>query len=164
MQIFLIVIFCIITSCGFSPVYSQKDDNTELAVKLASVDVKPIKSIIGQQYVNALVDALDPSGINQDKQYILEANVTKSTVPLAIEKDRTISRYKVVVSVEYKIKEIETDKYIANGSASSEADYDKVVSDYATYVSENDTMKRAIKELAQDTKVRVISDLLRVQP
>jgi LPS-assembly lipoprotein len=150
-----------ITSCGFSPIYSQEGDNADIASKLLSVEVKPINTLIGQQYVKALEDVLDPSHIGATKNYIIEVNLNKSVLPLAIEQDRTITRYKVVVTADYSIKEISGGKILSRGILKNEADYDKVDSDYATHVSENDTASRTIRELAKDTKVKIISALLK---
>lgn len=155
------IIFLGISGCGFSPMYAQNGDNAELSAKLASVEIKPIKTLIGQEYRNALEDVLDPSHIGAVKEYVMEANLSKNVLPLAIERDRTVTRYKVVIVVDFTLKEIVSGKVISKGQLKNDTDYDRVNSDYATYVSENDTTNRAIREIAQDTKIRIISALLK---
>lgn len=150
-----------LSACGFTPIYSQKADNTAIAEKLASVEVKPIKTLMGQQYVNALKDILDPKNMSAVSEYTIEASLKKDVMPLAIERDRTVTRYKVIIVAEYKLKEQLSGKVVSTGTVKGAADYDRVDSDYATYVSENDTTSRVIKELAQDTKIKIISALLR---
>lgn len=149
------------SACGFTPLYAQKGDNAAAAAKLASVQIKPIKTLIGQEYVTSLEDVLDPSGVGASKEYLFEAEVSKGVSPLAIERDTTVTRYKVIVTATYRIRQISTDKIIASGTVKAESDYDRVDSDYATYVSENETVSHAIKELAQDTKIRIIGALLK---
>ncbi len=156
----LLLCLLIVTACGFSPVYSQKDTNEDIAAKLATIRISPIKSILGQEYVNALQDVLDPAHLQAVPEYVINATLTKDTQALAIERDRTVTRYKVIIFVDYKLQEIATGKIISSGKIKNEADYDKVNSDYATYVSENATAIRAIRELAQDTKIRIISALI----
>lgn len=159
--LWVIIILLSFAACGFSPVYTQNGDNAEIAAKLASVEIRPIRTLIGQEYVNALEDVLDPASRGVAKEYVIEANLGKNVLPLAIERDRTVTRYKVVIIVDYSLKEIASGKVLSQGTIKNEADYDKVNSDYATYVSENDTTSRAIRELAQDTKIRIISALLK---
>lgn len=156
-----LVFACLVlnASCGFTPMYAKHEDNTDISAKLATVGIKPIKSLIGQAYVNSLEDVLDPSHMGASKDYIIEAEISKDMQPLAIEQDRTVTRYKVIVTASYKLKEISSGQVIASGSVTGRSDYDKVDSDYATYVSENETTKRAIRELAQDTKIKIIAAL-----
>ncbi len=155
------LILLIISSCGFTPVYSKQGDNAEIAAKLSSVEVKPIKTLIGQEYVNALQDVLDPGRVGAVKDYEMEVTITKAVSPLAIERDRTVTRYKVAVTANYKLKASADGKIISSGTLKGESDYDKVDSYYATYVSDDDTTRRVIRELAQDTKIRIISALLK---
>lgn len=149
------------SGCGFSPIYAQKGDNAEVAAKLSSVQVKPIKTLMGQEYVTSLEDTLDPARTGASKEYLLEADLNKTVTPLAIERDTTVTRYKVEIIVTYKLKEISTGKIVSSGTVKGESDYDRVESDYATYVSETDTTTHAIKELAKDTKIRIIGALLK---
>ena len=150
----------LLSACGFTPIYSQKN-NSELSKKLAAIKVTPIHNLMGQKYVSALEDVLDPKNTHTANKYIIDAVLYKYVRPLAIEQDRTVTRYKVVVNVEYTLKDQADGKIISKGRIKGEADYDRVESDYATYVSENDTTDRVIKELAQDTKIKIISALLK---
>jgi len=148
-----------LTGCGFTPMYAQNADNEETAAKIAAVEVKPLKTIIGQEYIVALRDVLDPGHVGAVPLYTLEVGVNRNTMPLAIAQDRTVSRYKVVVTVDYTLKEIATGKVLSKGVIQNEDDYDSVSSYYATYVSDNESAKRAASELAQDTKIKIIAAL-----
>jgi hypothetical protein len=141
--------------------YAQNNQNDEISVKLAAVEIKPATTLIGQEYRSALQDVLDPANSGAVKEYLIEANVNKDIFPLAIERDRTVTRYKVAVIVDYSLQEIASGKVISKGKIKNEAEYDRVDSDYATYVSENSTASRAIREAAQDTKIRIIAALLK---
>ena len=152
----------IITACGFHPIYAQKnEDNTETAAKLAAVEIKPINSIVGQEYVIALKEVLDPSQSGAIPLYAFEASINKDTMPLAITQNRTVSRYKVVITVNYALREIATGKILSKGSIKNDDDYDSVSSYYATYVSDNESAKRAAHALAQDTKIKIIAALIK---
>jgi LPS-assembly lipoprotein len=157
---FLILAFLILVSgCGFTPMYAQNSENAAVAAKLAAVEIKPIKTIVGQQYVVALKDVLDPSHSGAAPEYSFEATVERSTSPLAIAQNRTVSRYKVLVIVDYTLKEIATGKVLSKAVIRNEDDYDNVSSYYSTHVSENESAKRAVRELAEDTKIKIIAAL-----
>lgn len=156
-----IIAITFLSSCGFSPMYAQNGENAAILSKLASVEIRPIKTIIGQEYVNSLEDVLNPSHVSAAKDYIIEADVNKDTQALAIEQDRTVTRYKVVVTASYTLKEKSSGKVISSGNVRGQSEYDRVDSDYATYASETETTSRAIRELAQDTKIRIIAALLK---
>lgn len=149
-------------SCGFTPLYSTNQEyNQNVADKLASIEVKPIKTIMGQEYTTALEDILNPNHLQTQKEYIIESSLGKDVSPLAIERDRTVTRYKIAITVKYTLKEKDTGKQIDSGSVRGEADYDRVESDYATYVSENDITSRVIREIVRDTRIKVIAAFLR---
>lgn len=144
-------------SCGFKPVYGKKIVNQEMVDRLETVKVKPINTILGQEYVMALSDALNPGAVSREPSYIIEASVKDSVQSLVVERNRTVTRYKVVIFVDYVLKDIASGGQIIKGTIKNEADYDKVSSDYATYVAEVETKKRAIRELANDTKLRIMT-------
>ena len=153
----IIVIFAIlfIASCGFTPVYQQQDANS--ADILASVSVVSSRDLDGQSFSTKLEDLLNPNAKQIDKKYRIDTKLTKSKTPFAIQQDRTITRYKISVLVKYTIVELTTNKVVDQGTLKREGGFDVVESDYGSYISEEDTTKRIIKELAEDANIRIIS-------
>lgn len=160
MKKFLIILLLSLTSCGFSPVYSNDSSHMSSVVKLASIEVNTSYGLMQQLYKTELEDLLNPDQRVQEKLYKVDIDITKALVPIAIEQDRTITRYKVVVSGNYTLKD-NSNKVISTGKLRSEGSYDKVESDYGTYISEDDTTKRIIRQLAEDTRNRLMIALVR---
>jgi hypothetical protein len=155
----LIIIF-IVTSCGFTPVYQTVEGDSANAKKLASVKVESSHNLMGQYYSNNLSDLLNPTSLQIEPKYRISTDLKKHRIPFAIQQDRTITRYKVVIEVNYKLVNMENGDVIDEGRLHREGGYDKVDSDYATYVSDEDTTKRIVKELAEDTRIRIMASLI----
>jgi LPS-assembly lipoprotein len=158
-----IAIVFLLCSCGFKPVYQQTNyvDGSETASDaLASVDVIAQHDLNGQFFQTTLTDLLNPTAKAAPKKYRLDVKLDKSETALSIEQDRTITRYKVTVTAKYKLTDTDTSKIISEGALRRDSDYDKVTSDYATYVSAEDSARRATKELASDMKLKVIAALM----
>ena len=151
-----------LAACGFTPVHKSMESDSEFSEKLAAIEIVSSHDLIGQSFKTNLDNLLNPTSSSIAKKHKMVVKVTKSEVPLAIQEDRTITRYKVILNANYVITDIETGEKIDSGDIRRDGGYDKVDSDYATYISEEDTTKRIIKELAEDAKIRIISVMLNI--
>ena len=145
-----------LAACGFTPVHKQSN-----ASDLASVKVNTPRGLNEQFFNNHITDLLNPAAVNTPDKYTLDVVLNITQTPLAIQQDRTVTRYKTNVTATYTITEKESGTILDSGKIQREGGYDKVDSDYATYVSEEDTKRRVIKELAEDLKLRTMSVIIR---
>lgn len=150
----------LLSSCGFTPVYKKLDEGSTAAKNLATIKVESSHDLLGQFFSSRLSDLLNPDANDVEPKYLLETTLTKNKIPFAIQQDRTITRYKVSIDVVYKISNIVTGEVIDKGSLRRDGGYDKVDSDYASYISDEDTTKRIAKELAEDVRVKMIALLV----
>jgi hypothetical protein len=148
-------------SCGFTPVYKKTTDSASGVTTddMAAIDITIARGLNEQAFQTNLENLLNPTSKSVPTKYLLEVKLSKSETPLLIEQDRTITRYKISVSAQYKLINITDGKVLSEGTTHRDGGYDKVASDYATYVSSDDTTKRIIRELAADTKLKIISAL-----
>lgn len=159
-KLLILSIALIITSCGFTPVYKTIDENGSNAKNLAAVKVESSHDLMGQFYTNKLSDLLNPASVNVEPKYRVKTELKKNKIPFAIQQDRTITRYKLVLVANYQLIDINNGKVIDEGTLRREGGYDRVDSDYATYISDGDTTKRIIRELAEDTRIRIMANLI----
>ena len=150
-----VIILCSLNSCGFSPVYSNKQP-TELGWKLASIALPEAKNRQEQIFINALHTLLTPTGNKEQSEYELIPRLTVTKSDLAIERDRTVTRYKIIANLEYRIQEIATGQEIGHGSLQRQGEFDRVTSDYSTYISQKNTEKKVIEALAEDMRLRLV--------
>ncbi len=155
-RFFVVLILLMVGSCGFTPIYSETGV-VQAAAKLREIRVEPIKTLIGVIYTNKLSDLLNPTDIDNAPKYSLSVDIATNNIALAIQQDRTITRYKIIVTANYKMIDIATKKIVDRGILKREGGYDKVESDYATYVSKEDTTQRVVRELAEDTRLRLVA-------
>jgi len=158
----ILIIFIIsLNACGFTPVYKQNNSYFEANEKLASVKVNTDRGLNEQYFSSRLNDLLNPTEIDAEKKYDLNIKLSVASTPLAIQQDRTVTRYKVTVGANYTLKDKASDNILSEGTIQREGGFDKVDSNYATYISEEDSKRRVTKELAEDMKLRIISVLLK---
>ncbi len=158
-KFFIIVVLSLfVVSCGFTPVYKEITDDQTIE-NLASIEINVPKNLMGQSFKYTLTDILNPEGIKVIPKYNLDVKIDRTNTPLAIETNQTITRYKTIVRIDYVMKDVNTSAVVSQGYMKREGEYDKVASDYATYVSEEDVTKRLVKELAEDARMRIISVL-----
>lgn len=159
----LIFLLLFITACGFTPVYKSVGNNSQIADELASIEIISQHDLSGQFFKTNLENLLNPKSRKMPKKYKMETTIRNSEIALAIQEDRTITRYKIVLNAQYKLTDLATGKEIGHGNIKREGGYDKVDSDYATYISKEDATKRTLRELAEDTKIRIMSAILSIQ-
>ena len=150
---------CILSGCGFQPVHATRMEGGA-AEALAQVEVMPVPGRVGQLFVAALEDKLNPQSVGATKRYELKPNVTVQLVPISIALDGTAARFRVLYDTSFTLydreagRQIHADRVTRSGSyeVSNEANY-------STYVAEQDAIGRGLEELSQDYFLRVASFL-----
>lgn len=142
----------LLTACGFTPLHGQQNVAPPI---LKAIDLPAPDNRNQQLFVTALADALNPERSKVPKRYRFSYELEQSSAPLAIQLNRTITRYKVSATVTYRVVDISTGKKVHEGKIRRDSGYDRVESDYATYVSEVKTFENILKELAQDVKIHL---------
>ena len=163
-QTLALLMLTLITACGFSAVHGTPPSNsgdTAVAYKLREVEVNSTKNRDGQLFKTRLEDMINPKSLKQETpQYTLDVKIEREISALAIEQDSSTSRYKVTIRAHYTLKDNVTKQIIDTGTLSRFSGFDRVESDYATYVSEKDALRETIESLADDFKWRLTTVLL----
>lgn len=150
-----LLLLALLFSCGFEPVYRQA--NFSNSSELSKIKVNASSTVKGVIFKNELDKLLNPTSSNDEAKYLLDTSFTKDKIAIAIQQDRTITRFKIIGKLNYKLTDLSNGKLLDEGVLKREAGYDRVDSDYATYVSDEDTTQRLIEELAEDARIRMIS-------
>lgn len=145
-----------LAACGFEPLYGSAGTGgvghaTE--VLLSQVEIETISNREGQILHNYLLDRLNPRGRPKKPDYFLTASLKTSTRSYGVKRDDTSTRASLTVQANFKLhsksgKEIEF-------SIRRIAGYSKTQSEYVTLVAERDAMKRNLREIANDVRLRV---------
>ena len=134
-----------LAGCGFKPLYGNREGSI-LLQELASIELAPLRGIIGVQLHNTLHDNLRP---NPDRaRYYLSIEYDKANYALITAKDSQIRRYTMILTVRYRLTEIVSKTQVKNGHTSAQASY-SVIEDnaYATFIAEEEASLRAAKQV-----------------
>ncbi len=142
-------------ACGFQPLYGRAADGTATTDELAAVRVTPLEDRIGQQFHNLLIDRLNPRGQPVEPAYTLKLELTKSTQGVNVRKDETATRANLILRASFALYAVGSDEALLQGSVNSINSYNILDSQFQTFVSEEDALKRGLRELSDDIRVRL---------
>lgn len=150
--IFSFLFLGLLASCGFKPLYEKAEANGACDnFKVNSVDF----SLAGQKMQYIIQDKLNQACINPEKDYIIDVKVIMTEEAVAIQKDRQVTRYNVVLDASYKISDLVSGKDIYSGKTKSIGGYDAVFSDYGTYALKQDTKNKLAEEMGREIAFKI---------
>lgn len=154
---FLSALMLTFSACGFSPVYEspQKAGHTVLS----NVEVMPVAGRLGQILRRTLEDVLDPASVNGVPAYQLETAVNVEYIPIIIENDGTVSRYRVDIIIPLSLRESGAGQAVFTDTVHRSVSYNVSESDYSSYISSTDAVERGIEEAAHDVVQRITAHL-----
>ena len=138
----------VIKNCGFQPLYAVKD-GVSLSILESQIEIEDINGRVGQTLKNALLENFG-SESNSNKSYLLEMKLNKSVVPLAFRRDKTVTRFNVIIDSEYTLKNINNGELLTSGTSSSIASYSVVFSEFANLSAAKDAEERAVIDLSKN--------------
>ena len=153
--ILLIVIGIHTSGCGFTPMYAINSGKPVVGNELTMIKIAPIPGQLGQRLRTHLTRKLNPSNIQMPQEYKLNITLTKESAAIGIQQDREATRFNIIIRAKYQLLRIDDKSEIDAGTLKVVGSYDAVDSQYATFVAEEDTSFRIIKELAHDIKTRL---------
>jgi len=153
----LIAAFCL-SSCGFTPLYSNNDNsfnNENVKAELAQIKIKHIADRFGQQIRNQLLDNLTPYGKSRDEKYVLSVHMESEPqiIEQALREDVTATRETMKISMLYTLKQ--GDEILLEGDSIAFTSYNILSNPYSTIVSKEDAYKQAAKIIANDISLRL---------
>ena len=154
----ILVLFCVLSvaGCGFRPVYAPAESGEAIAAdQLAAVRIEPLRDRAGQQLHNFLRDELNPEGQPIDPDYKLRVELSQHVEELAFRQDETATRANIVIKTAFVLRAADDDRVLYSGRASSIHSYNILDEQYPTDVSAADALRRGLRELSQDIKLRL---------
>lgn len=153
-RVFVFFTCLIIGACGFQPLYGTQSVGQVIA-DFSTIQVAPMPDRIGQQLHNQLEQLLHPQGTNPRYAYRLDATLRESTTSLAVKKSAFATRANLSVTVGYTLTSISDRKPLFQASNSISVSYNIFDSEFESLVAEKDARKRAVRELAQEIRIRL---------
>ncbi len=143
-----------LAACGFQPLYGG-GGTSAAASELAEIKIEPIRDRIGQELHNNLLSLLNPDGRPGRPRYILKTVVAENSASLAVRRSAFATRANLTVRATYNLTAAGTAENVYGGESSITVSYNILDSAFATLAAEKDARSRAIRELAEDMRIRL---------
>lgn len=150
----VIGILCL-AACGWRPVDAVRSDGAANTGKLAQIKIELINDRIGQQLRNDLLDRLNPDGRPAQPTYSLIVKLTKTETQVGINQNNTASRSDVLVTADYNLRAIGSNKTLLSGQSRGTNSYSIILNPYSTVVGQQDAVKRTLNAIADDITTRL---------
>jgi LPS-assembly lipoprotein len=139
---------------GFEPLYGRGAAK-DVPEEFAFVQIDPIKDRVGQLLHNQLRDAINPKGVPAKPRYILKVTLTESIQDTAIQRTAFAVRTNLMLSAVFTLQDAQTRGGIFSGTASSLAGFSHQAAEYGTLAGEKDARERAVRDLAEEIRIRL---------
>ena len=132
-NIIVLILFIFTLNCGFKPIHKMSGDD----INYGSYSVK-IQNSVSRE----IIDEINTNIItNGNERFIALLKINESLTPLIINTNGTVAKYRVEISFDYELIEIETNEKISTGTARGFAQYDVGTSE----ISNEETKKSMVK-------------------
>ncbi len=145
----------LLAGCGYRPLYASDQNATSLAADLAGVGIAPIPDRMGYLVRTRLLNQVNPFGQRQSLVYRLEITLNEERIALAVQDDRTATRFDIRVLATARLIHIQSDRVVFEAASRSSASYNVVTSDFATLVTARDAEDRVADQLSEEIALKV---------
>ncbi len=148
----LLSILPLLSACGFTPLYADSDE--ALSRSLTAINVMPISQPEFAGYVleNEIRDFVK-SGTTP--RYDLAVQLKERRKSAAVTSDAQTARFEYVLTGKYTLTDLETGKRYRN-EKSAITSYGSVTSQYASYVGQEDAIRKAAIKLADKMETDLV--------
>ena len=144
----------LLAGCGFEPVYGESH-GAEVRGELQSVRVALIANRSGQQLRRYILDRIHPGDDVPSAAYQLEVGLTEIRQNYGIQRDKTATYSRLVLTGYYTLRDLKTQKAVLTGATNAYSSYNVAAAPFNTIVAENDARERAVRSLGDDLINRV---------
>ena len=144
----------VLVGCGYQPLYGDRA-NAVTSEDLALIYIAPVPDRNGQQLRNFLLEELNASGQPSRPIYTLTIGLNVVSTGVSLSRDSTTSRTSITATAKYSLTETGSGKSLFSSTSRGTDAYDILISDYGTLVSQDDAIKRALREVSSDMRTQV---------
>jgi LPS-assembly lipoprotein len=153
-------------SCGFRPLYAPSGSDTAKAQVFAfdafrKMEIAQIKDRDGQFLRNELVELMHPSGRARVVEYDLGIILSESKSGLAVRRSSDATRANLTIVANYVLKSRVSgadNKVVFSGSVKTTSGYNIFTSEFQTLSAEKSERERALKDVAQQLRLRLATE------
>lgn len=150
--IILIFFFLCVNACGLQPVHKNTSEYNEL---FSQISLDSIKSIEGVEFYNQFLN-ITPKNTKPVK-YSLSCTITIIKDYNIIQQNTDILRQRINMAVQFKLKEISTDRILLEDEFLQFTSYTTSLLPYNNYELEQNTINSLALSSAEEVKRRIIN-------
>lgn len=159
LNLVLLLLLSVTAGCGFSPIHAKNPATGSTA--LSGVEVMPVPGRNGQLLSASLEDLFNPEASGAAVTHQLETEITVDFIPVIIENDGTVSRYRIDFTAPISLRDAESRRIVFQDTVHDSVSYTVSESDYTSYVSSTDAVERGMTVVSHDITQRISAFLLK---
>ena len=133
----------LITSCGFKPIYKMSADNMDISSYTIELENR-------EQLQNVIIEELDQNfPPNTDSAHRIVLNVTEDLIPLIVNTNGTVAKYRIEITFNFSLKSSAENKISYVDTARGFAQYSVVTSEIQNEETRSLMTKSAANEAIQ---------------
>lgn len=144
----------VVAGCGFRPLYKQTG-NTGTVQEFSQISIAQPEDRPSQQLRNYLLDSLTPYGQPDRPLYRLEYRLIETVGSVFVTRTEEITRNNLQLSASVYLRDYQTGTVLTSLSTTSQASYNVTQADYANLVSEKNARERALRDIAEQIRLRL---------
>lgn len=150
----ILLVAGLLAGCGFRPLYKQTG-NTDTVKDFSQISIAQPEDRPSQQLRNYLLDTLTPHGQPDRPLYRLEYRLTESLGSVFVTRAEEVTRSNLQLSASVYLRDYQSGRALTSISATSQASYNVTQADYANLVSEKNARERALRDVAEQIRLRL---------
>lgn len=144
---------------GFRPLYAPSSSGVGVQEKMATVDVAPIPSRIGQRIRNELIFQNTGGGAPSPKAYRLEIAIKQSLGTTLVKSTGESLSQVYNLDATFKLIRISDKALVLQGSSFARAEFERFQQVFANVRATEDAENRTARQIADDLKTRLAAFL-----
>ena len=149
--IYIIFFSLFLITCGFKPVYKLSENNFDSENYLVLINNEnSVSSEIKEEIRMSFI-----SKSNEEKNYTIIIDSNEDLVPLIVNSDGTISKYRIEITINFKLQKRNDISYLIDDSVKGFAQYTLDTSE----INNNDKKKRMIRSATNEALQIMISKI-----
>lgn len=154
----LIAALCLLTACGFTPVYGTANNppSQTVSAQMSQIYIDNIPNRSGQILRNHLIDQFYRDGRPANAAYQLSVqDLHEQTIDLDVTKTSDSTRAQLRIDAVMTLIDKNTGKTLLTRNLRTITSYNILGSEFATRITENDARENALKALAEQIEIQL---------
>jgi LPS-assembly lipoprotein len=138
-----------LAGCTLRPLLHTTND-AGVRGELEAISIVGLDDRLGQLVRNALLDELNPTGVEVPSRYILDVELDRSATALGIQVDNTITRFNLTLNANFQLLDSKNGQVLYASNVQRVASYNVSLQPYATLAAEIDAERRIAREVGDN--------------